>query len=49
MNTADFVLKPFSSTEAKALPFLISNAADATRMLIEKGLLAAQQQFHSPS
>ncbi|QRZ61186.1 aminoacyl-tRNA hydrolase [Rothia sp. ZJ932] len=47
MDTADFVLKPFSSTEAKSLPLLISNAADATRMLIEKGLVATQQQFHS--
>ena len=30
MDTADFVLKPFSSTEAKDLPFLISNAAALT-------------------
>lgn len=47
MNTADFVLKPFTSSEAKTLPLLIDNAADATRMLIEKGLVATQQQFHS--
>lgn len=49
MNTADFVLKPFNSTEAKNLPLLVANAADATRMLIEKGLLAAQQRYHTPA
>ena len=47
MNTADFVLKPFSTAEAKNLPFLISNAADAVLMLVEKGLVAAQQHYHS--
>ena len=46
MDTADFVLKPFSSTEAKDLPFLISNAADATMMLVKDGLLATQQRYH---
>ena len=46
MDTADFVLKPFSSTEAKDLPFLISNAADATVMLIKEGLQATQQRYH---
>lgn len=46
MDTADFVLKPFSSTEAKDLPFLISNAADATMTLVKEGLLATQQRYH---
>lgn len=46
MDTADFVLKPFSTAEKKDLPFLISNAADATQMLIREGLLAAQQKYH---
>ena len=46
MDTADFVLKPFSSIEAKNLPFLISNAADATMMLVKEGLLATQQRYH---
>ena len=46
MDTADFVLRPFSSTEAKDLPFLISNAADATMMLVKEGLLATQQRYH---
>ncbi|GGH63040.1 aminoacyl-tRNA hydrolase [Rothia aerolata] len=47
MQVSDFVLKPFSSTETKTLPFLISNAADAVEMLIKDGLTAAQQKFHS--
>ena len=46
MDTADFVLKPFSSIEAKDLPFLISHAADATMMLVKEGLLATQQRYH---
>lgn len=46
MDTADFVLKPFSSTEAKDLPFLISNVADATMMLVKEGLLVTQQRYH---
>lgn len=46
MDTADFVLKPFSSIEAKDLPFLISNAADATMMLVKESLLATQQRYH---
>lgn len=46
MDTADFVLKPFSSTEAKDLPILISNVADATMMLVKEGLLATQQRYH---
>lgn len=47
MQTADFVLKPFNTAEKKDLPFLISNAADATEMLIKEGLLVAQQRFHA--
>lgn len=47
MQVSDFVLKPFSSAEVKELPFLVSNAADAVRLLIEDALVAAQQKFHS--
>lgn len=47
MQTADFVLKPFTTAEKKDLPFLVSNAADATEMLIKEGLVVAQQRFHS--
>ncbi|MDQ0851131.1 PTH1 family peptidyl-tRNA hydrolase [Arthrobacter sp. B3I9] len=46
MDTADYVLRDFSSTEKKELPFLLDSAADAVEVLIRNGLLAAQQQFH---
>jgi PTH1 family peptidyl-tRNA hydrolase len=46
MDTADFVLRDFSGTEKKELPFLIGAAADAVETLVRDGLLAAQQQFH---
>ena len=46
MDTADFVLKDFSGSEKKELPFLIDTAADAVEALVRDGLLAAQQQFH---
>ena len=49
MNTADYVLKPFTAAEAKDLPFLIDNSVDAVAMLITDGLTAAQQRFHSAS
>ena len=49
MNTADYVLKPFTAAEAKNLPFLIDNSVDAVAMLITDGLTAAQQRFHSAS
>ncbi|MFJ3957599.1 aminoacyl-tRNA hydrolase [Arthrobacter sp. NPDC090010] len=48
MDTADYVLKDFSSTERKDLPFLIGDAADAVEHLIESGLQAAQQRYHAP-
>lgn len=47
MDTADYVLKRFSSSEAKELPFLISEAADAVEMLTEKGLPETQQYVHA--
>lgn len=46
-DTADFVLSPFSSTERKDLPLLLSDAADAVEALVLEGLAAAQQRFHS--
>ena len=49
MQTADFVLKPFTTAEKKDLPFLVSNAADAAEMLVKEGLLAAQQRYHAAS
>jgi PTH1 family peptidyl-tRNA hydrolase len=48
MDPAEFVLRDFSSAERKDLPLLVSDAADATEMLVGEGLLAAQQRFHAP-
>ncbi len=48
MEAADFVLRDFSPSERKELPFVLDCAADACEVLVRDGLLAAQQQFHSP-
>lgn len=48
MDAADYVLHDFSSTERSEVPLLISDAADALELLVAEGLLAAQQQWHSP-
>jgi peptidyl-tRNA hydrolase, PTH1 family len=45
-DAADFVLKDFSSTERKQLDLLIGEAADATELLLTKGLEAAQNEVH---
>jgi PTH1 family peptidyl-tRNA hydrolase len=47
MDAAAYVLKPFSSTETKELPFLLDDAADAVEALVEQGLLEAQQKYHA--
>jgi peptidyl-tRNA hydrolase, PTH1 family len=47
-DSADFVLKDFSGAERQALPNLVSDAADAVEAVVEHGLVAAQQRFHSP-
>lgn len=46
METADYVLKDFATTEKKDLPFLLDEAADAVELLVREGLTAAQQKFH---
>ena len=48
MDAADYVLKDFSSTERKELPFLVDDAADAVELVIAKGLTDAQQVVHAP-
>ena len=48
-DPADFVLKPFATSERSALPVLLEDAADATESLVDEGLLAAQQRFHGRS
>ena len=45
-DAADFVLRPFSSTERSTLAVLLEDAADASEMLVDEGLVAAQQRFH---
>jgi PTH1 family peptidyl-tRNA hydrolase len=47
-DAADFVLKPFSGAEREVLPSLLSDAVDATELVITEGLLAAQTRFHAP-
>jgi len=46
METADYVLRDFGTTERKEVPFLLDEAADAVEMLVREGLTAAQQKFH---
>lgn len=46
METADFVLRDFGTTERKELPFLLDDAADAAELLVREGLQAAQQKHH---
>ncbi len=48
MDPADFVLRDFSSSERKDLPFVVSDAADAVELLILRGLVDAQQSVHAP-
>ncbi|GAA4396798.1 aminoacyl-tRNA hydrolase [Fodinibacter luteus] len=48
MDAADFVLRDFSPTERKDLPFLLDDAADAVESLVVLGLLDAQQRVHAP-
>jgi peptidyl-tRNA hydrolase, PTH1 family len=45
-DPADYVLREFSSTERKELPFLIDRAADAVELLVADGLEAAQNGFN---
>jgi PTH1 family peptidyl-tRNA hydrolase len=47
-DPADWVLDPFSATDRKVLPNLISDAADAVELLVDEGLLPAQQRWHAP-
>ncbi|MEY4275633.1 MAG: hypothetical protein RIS26_96 [Actinomycetota bacterium] len=46
-QTADYVLKNFSSTEKKELPTTLEISVDAVEAIITDGLTAAQQRFHS--
>lgn len=47
MDTADFVLKPFTATEQSEVPLLLDRAADAVEHIIEHGLTSAQNAIHA--
>jgi peptidyl-tRNA hydrolase, PTH1 family len=46
LDPADFVLRNFSAAEREALPVLLSRSADAAEVLLQRGLAAAQNEFH---
>ena len=48
-EAADFVLKDFSATERKELDLLVVEAADATELLLSRGLEVAQNEVHPRS
>ena len=47
MDPAAFVLKDFSAPERKELPFALDRCADAVEALITKGLVEAQNEYHT--
>lgn len=47
-DPADWVLSPFGTAERAALPALLTDSADAVELLVDDGLVAAQQRFHAP-
>jgi len=46
MDPADFVLHDFSAAERKVLPDVLERCADAVEVLLQRGLAAAQNEFH---
>jgi PTH1 family peptidyl-tRNA hydrolase len=46
-DPADFVLSDFSAVERKELDFLVDRAADAVEVVMERGVEAAQNQYHA--
>ena len=46
-DPADYVLKPFGSTERKELPDVVQRAADAVESLITEGLERTQNRFNT--
>jgi PTH1 family peptidyl-tRNA hydrolase len=46
-DPADFVLKPFSSTERKTIEEFLITGAEATESLVTHGLERTQQNFNS--
>jgi peptidyl-tRNA hydrolase, PTH1 family len=46
MDPADFVLRDFSTAERKVLPDILNRSADAAEVLLARGLVAAQNEYH---
>ncbi len=46
LDTADFVLLPFSKEEEEILPFILNRAADAALTFIDEGIDAAMNKFN---
>lgn len=46
MDAADYVLRDFSAAERRDLGFHVDRCADAVETLLDKGLTAAQNEFH---
>jgi PTH1 family peptidyl-tRNA hydrolase len=49
METSDFVLQNFNSTEREELPTTLEIAADMIEEITTIGLAEAQQKYHSPN
>lgn len=49
MDPAAFVLRNFTAAERKELPFAVGRCADAVESLITKGLIEAQNLYHTDS
>jgi PTH1 family peptidyl-tRNA hydrolase len=47
MDPADFVLRDFSGTERKELPFLLGDAVDAVDAVLRDGWVKAQETVNS--
>ncbi len=47
MDAADFVLHDFSAAERKLVPEVLERSADAAEFLLQRGLAAAQNEFHT--
>jgi PTH1 family peptidyl-tRNA hydrolase len=45
-DPAEFVLRPFTSSERTEVDLLLSEAVDAVEVLVREGLAAAQNQFN---
>jgi peptidyl-tRNA hydrolase, PTH1 family len=45
-DPADYVLREFGVSERKELAFLVDRAADATELLVQQGVDAAQNAYH---